>query len=147
MRALRQQNWSVHRRCKSHLCRARKGSAALELAILLPWLLILFMIVVDFTRIFYFTQTIENCARAGALYASDASTQSQSPYANVTQAALADATNLSPQPTVSSSSGTDGAGNDYVRVTVTWTFNMIMRVPGFAPTRTLTRMVQMRKVE
>ncbi len=147
MRVSRQSSSSVQCRRRNDSRLSRRGSAALELAIVVPFLLLLFVIVVDFGRIFYFGQTIENCARAGALYASDATTIAQSPYANVTQAALADATNLSPQPTVTSSTGTDADGNPYVRVTVSWTFNMIMRLPGVAQSVTLTRTVQMRKVE
>src|SRR5512141_2600269 len=106
--------------CAARLCNGRRGAAAVEFALVSPILLFLFVITLDFGRVFFYSQTVENAARAGALYLSDDATIATSPYANVTQAARADASNLSPAPTVSSSSGTDADGNPYVRVTVTW---------------------------
>jgi Flp pilus assembly protein TadG len=132
--------------CASRVCNERRGAAAVEFALLSPLLLFLFVIVLDFGRIFFYSQTVENAARAGALYMSDDATIASSPYANVTQAALADASNLSPAPTVSSSSGNDADGHPYVRVTVTWTFRMVTRLPGVPATLNLSRTVQMRKV-
>ena len=132
--------------CTGRLGNGRRGAAALEFALLSPILLFLFVIVLDFGRIFFYSQTVENAARAGALYLSDDATVATSPYANVTAAALADASNLSPAPTVASSSGTDADGNDYVRVTVTWTFKLVTRLPGVPATLNLSRTVQMRKV-
>jgi Flp pilus assembly protein TadG len=76
----------------------RWGAAAVELAVLLPLLTFLFVITVDFARIFYYAQVIENCARNGAIYESNLTT-AQSPYASLQNAALADAAGLSPQPT------------------------------------------------
>ena len=123
----------------------RRAAASVELAILLPFIAFLFVIAVDFARIFYYSQVIENCARKGALYASDAKAPAAQLYANVTQAALGpDSTNFSPQPTVTSSSGTDAAGNGYVSVTVTWQFQTLTNFPGVPNTVTLSRTVQMR---
>jgi hypothetical protein len=114
------------------------------LAVLLPVLAFLFVITVDFARVFYYTQTIENCARNGALYAADPFAFSRSPYGSVSEAALADASNLSPQPTVNSVYGTDKSGNNYVDVTVTWTFTTITSFPGVPNPDPLTRTVRMR---
>lgn len=50
--------------------RKRDGVAAAELAILLPFLALIFIGVVDFCRIFYVTQTVQQAAYTGALYAS-----------------------------------------------------------------------------
>ena len=125
---------------------SRRGGAAAELAVLSPLLLLVFVIVVDFGRVFYYSQVIQNSARAGALYASDPAEAAVSPYANVTAAAVADAGNLSPAPTVASASGTDVDGNGYVRVTVSWTFNVLSVLPGFPTTKVLSRTVQMRLV-
>ena len=124
--------------------RGRKGGAAVELAVLAPLLAFLFVIAVDFARVFYYTQVIENCARNGALYASDPKTQSQSPYSTLTDAATADAPSLSPTPTATSTTGTDAAGNDYVQVTVSWTFKTITGFPGIPNTVNISRTVQMR---
>jgi Flp pilus assembly protein TadG len=122
----------------------RRGNASVELAVLLPTLAFLFVIAIDYARIFYFSQIIENCARQGAMYAADPKAPAYQLYANVTSAALADASGLSPQPTVSSSTGTDTANNNYVSVTVKWTFTSITNFPGVPHTVNLSRTVQMR---
>ncbi len=49
----------------------RRGVAVVELAVLLPLLVFLFVVTVDFARVYYFSLTLQNCARAGAMYASD----------------------------------------------------------------------------
>src|SRR5688500_14469174 len=85
----------------------RRGAAVVELAVLLPLLVFLFVIAVDFARIFYYSVTLTNCARAGAMYASDPTTSGESAFASTQAAALADATNLSPPPTVTSVNGVD----------------------------------------
>src|SRR5262245_19838368 len=95
----------------------RSGVAVVELAVLLPLLVLLFLITIDFARIFYFSVSLTNCARAGALYACDPITEDESPFPDVPAAALADATNLTSQPTITSSSGTDNLGRQYVAVT------------------------------
>jgi Flp pilus assembly protein TadG len=123
-------------------CRARQGVAAVELAILLPFLAFLFVIAVDWARLFYYSVTVTNCARNGALYNSDPVAQAISPYPNVTQAALADAPNLSPTPTVSSTSGTDAYGA-YVEVTVSYPFQTVTNFPGVPNTTNVVRTVRM----
>src|SRR5436190_24153799 len=85
----------------------RSGVAATELAILLPLIALLFAIGVDWCRIFYHSVTVENCARNGAVWGVDQFSGVLSPYTTVTDAALADASSLTPQPTVTSASGTD----------------------------------------
>jgi Flp pilus assembly protein TadG len=121
----------------------RRGVAAVELAVLLPLLAFLFVIGIDFGRCFYYSLTVANCARHGAVYASSGPTAPED-SAGIQAAALADASNLSPPPTVTSSSGTDAEGNPYVRVTVSWTFHAVTRFPGVPSTMVLTRTVQMR---
>src|SRR4051812_26621652 len=94
----------------------RRGAAAVELAVLLPFVVFVFVIAVDFARVFYFSQTIENCARNGAIYGSNLTTAT-SPYANMQEAALADAANLDPPPAVTSSKANDENGNPCIQVT------------------------------
>src|SRR5262249_3887156 len=48
----------------------RRAAAATELAILLPLLGFLFLIVLDYSRVFRCSQTLDSAAHAGALYAS-----------------------------------------------------------------------------
>jgi hypothetical protein len=47
---------------------AREGIAATELAVLLPFLTFIFVIAINFSRVFYYFLTIENCALSGAEY-------------------------------------------------------------------------------
>jgi Flp pilus assembly protein TadG len=124
--------------------RRRRGSAAVELALVLPVLGLLLLITVDFARLYYHYSIVTNCARNGALYGSDPTSASASPYANLSAAALADASNLTPQPTVSSTNGTDTSSNPYVEVTVTYPFTTISNYPGLSNPINLTRTVRMR---
>jgi Flp pilus assembly protein TadG len=117
--------------------------AVVELAVLLPLLVMVFVITVDFARIFYFSLTLTNCARAGALYACDPVAAAESPFASLSAAALADATNLSPQPVISSANGTDASGRAYVEVTAAYPFATVTNFPGI-PNVQLTRAVRMR---
>jgi hypothetical protein len=65
-----------------------------------------------------------------------------SPYSNVSQAALADASDLSPAPTVTSTSGTDASGSAYVEVTVSFDFQTLTNYPGVPATMTIARTVR-----
>ena len=121
----------------------RDGAAVVELAILLPLLVFLFVIGFDFARVFYYSQVLANCARNGAVYGSNLVTAT-SPYQSIQEAALADATNLDPQPTVTSTTGTYSAGNPYVKVTVSWDFRMIATLPNVSNPVHLSRSAQMR---
>jgi len=122
--------------------RGRRGVAAVEFGILAPVLMLLFVLAVDFSRVYYSALTVTNCARAGALYASDPKAAAESPYASVSAAALADAANLSPQPTVTSASGTDAQGQKYVEVTVTHNFKTITSYLGSKSNIKLVRTVR-----
>jgi Flp pilus assembly protein TadG len=122
----------------------RKAVAAVELTVLLPFLAFLFVIAVDFARIFYYSQIVENCARQGALYESDPKAPAANLYTSVSDAALADASDLNPKPTVTSATGKDTAGNAYVTVTVTWQFQTITNFPAVPTNMTISRTVQMR---
>lgn len=123
----------------------RPAAAAVELAVVLPTIVFLFLIAVDFGRIFYYSQVVENCARQGALYLSDPKAPAANLYTKVQDAALADAPNLNPQPNVTSASGKDQSGNAYVSCTVTWQFQTIAGYPGIPSAVSLSRTVQMRK--
>ncbi|MBY0527068.1 MAG: pilus assembly protein [Gemmataceae bacterium] len=123
----------------------RRGAASVELAVLMPLLMFLFVVAVDFAQVFYYSLSVNNCARNGALWASDTVAQGTSPYTSVQQAALADAANLRPAPAVSSATGTDASGAAYVEVTVTYTFRTITNYPAVPSPVNVTRTVRMRK--
>jgi hypothetical protein len=99
----------------------------------------MFVIAVDWARVFYYSIAVRNCARNGALYLSQqqSAKTTSSPYTDsgyvnlyvksaspVTAAALADAPDLTPTPTVTSGSGSDGYG-PYVEVTVSYPFQTV----------------------
>jgi Flp pilus assembly protein TadG len=119
----------------------RRGAAAVELAILLPFLAFLFVIAVDWSRIFYYSLTVDNCARNGAFWAIDPYNSTKPPYPDMTSAALADASNLSPQPTVASNTGVDANGS-YTECTVSYTFSTISNFPGVSQNTVITRTVR-----
>jgi Flp pilus assembly protein TadG len=123
--------------------RARRGAAVVELAVLLPLLIFLFVIAVDFARIYYVSLTLTNAARAGALYASDPGYANESPFANCVEAARADTTNLTPQPMITQITGTDAEGRAYVEVTAMYKFETISSFPGVPSDLTLRRTVRM----
>src|SRR5262249_11371117 len=89
--------------------RTRPAAAAAELAFLLPVLVLLTVACADFARLFYFYVTVTNCARNGAIWASDPVAKTTSPYTTLDQAVGADSSGLSLQP-ATSKTGTDANG-------------------------------------
>jgi Flp pilus assembly protein TadG len=129
----------------------RNGASAAELAVVLPLLLFILVIAADFARLYYYSITITTCARQGVINYYDPNNpyfSTLSPYLIpgpvYQQAALADATNLSPPPTITTNSGTDAAGNPYVEVTASGTFSTVTGYPGIPRTVNLSRTVRMR---
>jgi len=121
----------------------RRGAASVEFAVLSPLIAFLFLLTVDYARSFYHAIIVTNCARNGALYGSDPVAAAQSPYKSIQEAALADASNLTPTPSVSSVYGSDADGN-YVEVTVTYDFQTITSYPVIPSSMPLARTVRMR---
>jgi hypothetical protein len=113
------------------------------MAIVLPLLVLIIVIAVDFCRLFYYDVTLYNCARNGAIYLSDPVTIPQSSYNSVDEATLADwPASITPQPTVAAVAGTAGGAN--ARVTVTWQFQSVTSYLGSFGNVTLSRTVEMR---
>jgi Flp pilus assembly protein TadG len=110
---------------------------------MLPLLVLLFLIAVDFARAFHVSLTLTNCARAGALYACDPVAAMESPFPTVESAALADATTLSPQPTITSTTGVDASGRPYAEVTAQCKFTTMTGFPGIPKEVQLLRTVRM----
>jgi Flp pilus assembly protein TadG len=134
----------MHRPASQRRRSSRAGSSSTELALLLPILGMFLLFTVDFARLFYHYSIVTNCARNGALYGSDPVAAQESNYATLSAAALADATDLSPQPNVTSTKGLDGSGNPYVEVTVVYPFQTISNYPGLSNPINLSRTVRMR---
>ena len=129
---------------RSRASGSRPAVAAVELAVLLPFLMFVFVVGVDFARVFYHCITLTNCARNGALYGSIDPSYAKD-TSGIQNAALIDAGDLAPQtPSVNSKTGNDASGYPYVSVTVTGTFQTITRYPGIPSPMTVARTVEMR---
>ena len=137
----------------------RRGVLATELAMMLPMLGLFTVIIVDFSRAFYYYLTITNCAENGAVYASgavdpsiyydqNAQTQNNLPTSTkITAYANYDATNLGGKLQVSVSPiGSDAYGK-YYAVTATYQFNTIVDFMGLTPPMNLKRTVYTRIVQ
>jgi Flp pilus assembly protein TadG len=134
--------------------------AAVELAVMAPFLGLLFMITVDFARVFYYQTVLDNCARNGALLGAQLNSYQETgwviPDNTVAAAAAADGASLNPpltasQVTVNPKSGTalsgypkGSDGNPQVTVTINYTFTTLTQFPGFANSFNLTAVAKMR---
>src|SRR4051812_17881695 len=78
-------------------CRRREqraGTALVELSLLLPMLLFLLLAGMDYSRVFKTAVIVSNCARNGALYASDPNISDRSQFDTLDAAVRADASEL-----------------------------------------------------
>jgi hypothetical protein len=121
------------------------------LAVFLPFLSFIFLVAVDFSRIFYYSLTITNCCRNGGIFASQVNNsqgwQNGTAILNMQQAAIADGASLTPPLTTNNVAivqGVDADGNACVTVTVSYTFQTITNYPSIPGTTNLVRKVQMR---
>ena len=121
----------------------RAGAAAAELAILLPFVVLMFGVTLDFCRIFHASQTIQNCAYAAALYASETA-EARPELADGEEAAedAAVAEGASLHPPVKAADVATTYNNGHVTVTVTYEFSMLTPILG-TKTRTIRRSVTM----
>jgi Flp pilus assembly protein TadG len=122
----------------------RPGAAAAEMAIWLPFLALMFVISVDFCRVYYASQTIQNCATAGAMYASGTSTANPTdPSAQdaAVQAALAEGVSLNPPMAATNVSVWNQGG--MAQVSVSYDFPLLVPWSGSSGTVTITRSVTM----
>ena len=133
-----------------HPGRDRRAAATVELAILLPFLFFLFVLAVDYCRIFYYASNYPNsCNLYNDIYG----------YQNIDDAVLRDAASLKDpsqpanDPTYVVTYGTSPGGpftdtapspDGYVQVTVTWTFCSITNFPGVPSQVAISRAAVMR---
>jgi TadE-like protein len=120
----------------------RRAVAATELAVLLPFLAFIWVVAIDWARIFYYTVTLEYCARDGAYYASNY--PGIYDYTSLQDAAFGESTNINPQPTVTPTYYTDATGASCVQIDVGYTFNTITNFPAVPSTTNITKTVKMR---
>ncbi|MGE5750399.1 MAG: TadE family protein [Gemmatimonas sp.] len=141
------------RRRLVRLRRSEHGGAMLELAVVLPVLILIAIGVMDYGRVYFTSIAVANAARAAAEYGT-AMTGNQNKTANIQSMALldgAEAGSMTITPvttckcgaTVVACSGTTCAGYGvprvYVAVTATKDVALILKYPGLPATVTISR--------
>lgn len=139
--------------------RSRPGVAAVEMALVLPFLLFIVLLVSDFGRIFYTAITLTNAARAGAAYGAQSPARSVD-SAGIRQAATQEAQDIgligvSTAPScscpggalvncISGNCGAYGIPRLSVTVTATTTFTTMVNYPLLPHTVPLSRTASIR---
>ena len=110
-----------------------------EFAIVLPLLLLLFVISMDFAATLLLHPGGQRLPRAGALYAGNPDLADNSPYESVEQAVTEAAQDLDEPPVIVVSQGVDSTGERCVSVTVSYTGRMTTHFPGIPSTYNISR--------
>lgn len=114
--------------------RKRTGAAAAELAFLLPFLLLALFIAADYTRIFFYSQTLQNAAQQAAIYAGGVATPKSELDNEEAGRRAAVHAGQSLSPAVQKEQVSFTTTDDMITATVTYEFNTILRYPGFSQT-------------
>jgi Flp pilus assembly protein TadG len=119
--------------------RRQRGNALIELGLATPMLMLLLSAVIDFGRVFYYTDAAVSAARAGAQYGIQSAANFGN-YAGMKLAAQTDAQgiqNFTANATsyCQSSSGTTmdctvSGAEGYIKVTTAITYNLLLPWPG-----------------
>jgi Flp pilus assembly protein TadG len=123
----------------------RRGAALLEAAIVLPLMIAMIGIAADYSRIVYSTVTLSGSARNAALYEFDPYSFQESNYSSYSNAAGADATNLTNVTYSMSSATTNGVPT--VTVNANYTFQTIARWFVLPAQKNVTRTVVIRQAQ
>ncbi len=115
------------------------------MALLLPFLVFVFATTVDFGRVFSCSIAVASAARNGATYAADTRVYDKTRYQSVTEAALAEAPDLKPAPTVSVVDPQWVGDVECVAVTVSYPFTPTIFLPGLKNQIVVRRTVVMPK--
>jgi Flp pilus assembly protein TadG len=121
----------------------RDGAIAVELAVLLPLVMFMAVIGVDYARIFSRALILETASRNGCIYATLDSDHAAD-TASITAVTMRDLTDTSPTPTVIVTRYTGSDGWAYVQVKVQQHFKTVTRFPGVPSDSTLSRTTDMR---
>jgi len=127
-----------------------RGTAAVELATLLPLIVFISMASIDFARVVYALVTIQNCARNGALYEMYSASGFSLPsgWTSLSTAVNADAGGLVLNTPTAATPTPPLTTNNYVTVTVSTNFSPISYpalhgLPSIPGSLTLTQSVSM----
>jgi Flp pilus assembly protein TadG len=133
----------------------QSGAASVELALLMPLLVLMFLGVADFGRAFYWVITLAHAARAGAQFGAQGTTNAAN-ATGIRQAALDEAQNIGSIDVSSAricecddgtvvdcattpSCGSYGVPRVFVRVTTSTEFRTVVPYPGVPDTVSLSR--------
>lgn len=133
-------------RTKNHTQRKRTlrtAAAAVELALVLPFLLTVFVASVDFARAFYNTQVITDCARTAALFLANPDLAEKTVLKSEAELVAQCFKDLTPKPTIVIARGVDKESHAYVEVTISQDFALICPLI-FKPKYNLTRTARAR---
>lgn len=124
----------------------RSGTVAVELAVVLPLLMFLAVIGVDFARVFSRAMVLQAAARNACVYASqDSDTAAAANEPAIKAVAMKDLTDVGAGTAtvkIDRFPGTDGF--QYVKVTISMTFKTITNFPGVPSNSQLIRSTTMR---
>jgi Flp pilus assembly protein TadG len=120
----------------------RRAAAIVEMAILLPFLALMFLVAVDFCRVFHTSQTIEGCAETAVLYACGAAQPptGSDPISAAKAAAVADSAVLNPPLDPNRIAIT--VSGSVASVSVSYDFAPLVHYPGLPEILTITRTAQ-----
>jgi len=121
----------------------RNGAISVELAVLLPLVMFMAVIGVDYARIFSRALILETASRNGALWASEDITHAQNDAA-IKAVVNKDLTDTSPTPTITITRYVGSDGFTYIQVKIEQTFTTVTKFPGVPSTSTLSRTTDMR---
>lgn len=129
----------------SRRARGRRGTAAVEMAMVAPFLTLAALGTVDYGLCLRTASAVTECARSGASVAVDPSVGTANLSAEARDAAKAAAADFDPNdlPTFSVATGTDAEGMSYVEVTATYTFHGPVGGPTGLPSVQIVRKVRM----
>lgn len=103
----------------------RHAAAAIELALVLPILLTVFVASVDFARVFYNTQMITDCAHTTALFAANPDLADKTAFEAAAEIGQRCVQELNPPPRIEIVNHTEDEAYPYVEVTVTQAFTLV----------------------
>jgi len=137
------------------LCRSERGGALVELAVVLPVLVLIAIGVMDYGRVYYTSVTVANAARAGAEWGAYGKAGSSTDDANIQNFAKIEGAEAGTLTVTSShvcrcsptggtvscanSCGGYGAPQVYVTATATKSVALILRYPGLPASVTISR--------
>ncbi len=126
----------------------RRGTSTIEMALILPILVLLVVACIDFGRFGYWFVSVSNAAREGAWYATAfPSTGDVDVWKASVAEACAEEMGVDAAAMPADWVSTQLIGSDRVQVTVQYPFRMLVNWPAFADEYTISQRVEMRVID